>query len=77
LKLLELRPWDANGFASIGNILFHQGETGRAPGYFVKVLENDLYMTGTLAHTAWILATTPDGTLRDAACFARHGNLKT
>ena len=74
MKLLELRPGDANGLTSIGNIHFFQGESGRALGYFKKALESDPDMTSTLANTAWIMATAADDTLRDAATALQHAS---
>ncbi len=66
-KLLELRPGNAKALTSIGNTHYLNGQTAQALEAFDTALQDDPEILSALANSAWILATTPDDTLRAPA----------
>jgi tetratricopeptide (TPR) repeat protein len=66
-KALEIRPNDADAQNNLGLAMLQTGETKRAVAHLEKALEINPGHMNAEVNLAWVLATSPDGSLRNGA----------
>jgi protein O-mannosyl-transferase len=66
-EALRIRPGDANAENNLGLALFQTGDTKDATAHLEKALEIDPGQMNAEVNLAWILATSPDDSLRNGA----------
>jgi tetratricopeptide (TPR) repeat protein len=64
-KALEIKPDYTEAHYNFGNALLHKGRVDEAIVHFQKALEIKPDSLGALNNLAWLLATCPDGRIRD------------
>ena len=74
-KALQINPNIAGVYDSLGNALLQKGEADQAIAQYQKALEIKPDAVDVLNNLAWLLATSPDGHIRDgvqAVKYAEH-----
>jgi tetratricopeptide (TPR) repeat protein len=66
-EALRIRPGDANAQNNLGLALLQTGETKRAVAHLEKALDVDPGHMNAEVNLAWVLATSPDDSLRNGA----------
>src|SRR5437016_10139115 len=66
-EALRIRPGDADAQNNLGLALLQTGESKRAYGHLEKALEIDPGHMNAEVNLAWVLATSPDDSVRDGA----------
>jgi len=66
-EALRIRPGDANAQNNLGLALLQAGETKRAVTHLEKALDVDPGQMNAEVNLAWVLATSPDDSLRNGA----------
>ena len=67
-KAVEIRPYYTDAYINLGNVLFKKGRVDEAIARFQKALEispGDPKAFFNLAHMAWVLATSPEASVRN------------
>jgi protein O-mannosyl-transferase len=69
-KVLEIQPDNAEAHNNLANALLQQGRMDEAVVHYQRALEihpDDATVQNNLGHIAWLLATSPDATIRNGA----------
>lgn len=76
-ETLRIKPNWAEAHYNLGNALIGKGETEEAMAHYEKAIEIEPDYSDAQNNLAWLLATSPEGSLRDgnkAVKLARHAN---
>jgi protein O-mannosyl-transferase len=69
-RALQIAPWDGDARDNLGDALVKNGDVKAAMAEYGKALENTPNDVKAMNNLAWLLATTPDASLRNGATAA-------